>query len=229
MKNKELIQRVLSNIYSGVHDDENRITSRHIYSIAKGFRDRILSLQMNKKQEVAAHNYQILPCVELMEIPIELCPCVPPSGCTILRSKHEIPETIDSLYGNGIVQVMTLSRKKITPIKSESLTYVSDNKYTSKSLKYFLEGKYLYIVSSVVIKMVTVQGLFSDVIGAGVFPNACDTCKDCNSDCQDFLELDFPIDADLEAPLLEMVKAEILSSTRKTEQDGEQNQRQSDT
>ena len=225
MKNKELIQRVLSSIYSGVHDDENRITSRHIYSIAKGFRDRILSLQINKKQDVAAHNYQILPCVELIEVPIELCPCAPPSGCTILRSKYEIPETIDSIYGNGIVQVMTLNRKKITPTKSESIMYVSDNKYTNKSLKYFLEDKYLYIVSPVVIKMVTVQGLFSDTIGAESFPNACDTCEDCNGSCQDFLELDFPIDADLEAPLLEMVKAEILSSARKTEQDGEQNQR----
>lgn len=228
MKNKEVIQKVQQLYSRGVHSDDSRLKSRHIYSTLLTMRSTILVQQVNKKQKLSPWNYQKLPCVEMVEIDINECPCTPPSGCTILRSKFKLPLTLTGLYGTNLKSVSLLDRKPISEVDISSVPYLSSSKYTTSTLRYFLSGGYLYIVSDFTIKIVTVEGLFNDPIEAYKFENFCSSTGDC-IDCMDYMELDFPIDGDLMRPLLQLTNEELLNvfargveDRRNDSKDGEQ-------
>lgn len=227
MKNKEVIQRIQQLYSKGVHSDDSRLKSRHIYSVLKSVRNLLLTQQMNKKQALSNWSFQTLPCVELIEVPDSLCPCVPPSGCTILRSKYRLPSTVKSLYGDSFKSVFLMDKKPIPEVDMSVVPYSSGGKYTSNSLKYFINDGYIYVVSDVTLKIVTVVGVFEDPIDAERFENFCSSTGDC-IDCMDYMELEFPIDGNLIKPLLELTYQEVVSQfsqgveDKRNDSDGEQ-------
>ena len=227
MKNKEVIQRVQQLYSKGVHSDDSRLKSRHIYSTLKTVRNLLLSQQMNKKQTLSNWSYQTLPCVELIEVPDNLCPCAPPSGCSILRSKHKLPSIVKSLYGDSFKSVSLMDKKPIPEVDMSVVSYSSEGKYTSNALKYFINGGYLYVVSDVTLKIVTIVGAFEDPIEADKFENFCSSTGEC-IDCMDYMELEFPIDGNLVKPLLELAYQEVVAQfsqgveDKRNDSDGEQ-------
>jgi len=91
MKISEAIQRIQSLYSLGVQSDDSRLKSRHVYNKMKTVRGRLLYEKANKKQYIANSNYQILNCVELIKAEVHECPCIPPLGCCIYKTKHPLP------------------------------------------------------------------------------------------------------------------------------------------
>jgi len=104
MKINELIQRIQSLYSKGVQSDDTRLSNRHVYNKIKTVRSKLVSQEAKKKQKISSWNYQPIPCIELIKVDAHDCPCIPPVGCKILRSKDD-----DSTYmvfiknRNGIV------------------------------------------------------------------------------------------------------------------------------
>ena len=86
---KEIIQRIQSLYSKGVQSSDSRLTARHIFNKVLTVRTKLLSQQSAKKQKISDWNYQTISCVELIEIPPHQCPCIPPLGCELVRSKFK--------------------------------------------------------------------------------------------------------------------------------------------
>jgi hypothetical protein len=216
---REIIQRV-STLYSkGVRSDDSRLSSRYIYNKALSVRALLLSQKSNKKQTISQWNYQTLPCVEMVEIPIIECPCLPPIGCKILKSKYKIPNPLSNLNNILIQSVTSLDGSIIySQIGWVEKKYKSANKYTGNKPDYFIKDDYLYITHRYGPKVLTIIGIFEDPLKAYDYPSFCTDCEDC-LDCVSILDKDFPIDAQMVDNLIELVVQECIEGFSKGRED----------
>jgi len=226
MKLKDILQRVQSLYSKGVKSDDSRLTNRHIYNKLLTVRSRLISQEAKKKQKISQWNYQVLPCVELELVPPHDCPCVPPLGCKILRTKYKLPEPLTGLNGSLIQTVSTMDRGiKIDEVTLNAVNAQKGNKYTSKKMNYFLHNGYLYVTSTQNLKAISIVALFEDPIEASQFKGLCD-CEDCNN-CIDYLEQDFPIDNDLIDAMIELTINELVILFSQSQEDQTNNTRDS--
>lgn len=219
----EAIQRVQSLYSAGVQSNDSRLTERHTYSALLTARSILLRQRINKNQKVSQWTYQTLPCVELVTAPIHECACVPANDCIILKSKHKIPEPITGLE-ESLIQYVTSIDGSISFDKTsfENNRYNAGNKFTSKNPNYYIKNGFLYVTILKSLKAITISGLFYDFFEAKMFPSICESdCEECN--CPDIMELDFPIDADLVKPLLEIANQELIIIMKQVKQDNTNN------
>lgn len=209
MKVKEIIQRIQSLYSKGVDSDDTRLSSRHIYNKIKTVRARLISQEAKKKQKISAWNYQTISCIELIKVEAHECPCLPPLGCKILRSKFKLPSPLTGLSGDLIKSIHTIDRSiKIDEMSMTAMKYQKGNKYSKAKITYFIENEYLYISTPTTLKVIAMTALFEDPIEARKYQGLCE-CEDCDT-CVDYLEEDFPIDNDLIDALIELSLNEIV-------------------
>lgn len=218
MKLDDLIQRVQSLYSKGLQSDDSRLSSRHIYNKFLTVRPKLLTQQANKKQQISSWNYQTIPCIELIEVPSHECPCVPPFGCSVLRSRFKIPNVLTSIFGTLISSVTTINRGiKIDEMSFNGASYQKGNKYTSKKINFFIHQQYLYITTPAELKAVSMTAVFEDPIKVTLFAGLCECC-DC-VDCTDYKEMEFPIDNDLIEPMIELTNLELIEAFRYAQED----------
>lgn len=208
----ELIQRVQSGYSEGVQSDDSRLTNRHIYNKLLTSRSRLLSDISKKRQKINQWNYQTLPCVELIQAPLHECPCIPPSGCTILRTKYRLPKPLSNYDKHLIQSVTSLEGDTIfSEISWENKKYKNSNKYTAKKPDYFIRDKYLYITVITSLQVVSITGIFQDPMEVYDYPSFCEEdCTDCE-DCSNIMDRDFPIDGEDSDVLVQMAVEELLT------------------
>ena len=217
----EIIQRVESLYSKGAPSDDARLSQRHIYNKLLSVRGKLIFQKSNKNQKISIWNYQTLPCIELVKAPLHECPCLPPSGCQILRSKHPLPKPLLNLSTHLIDNVTSLDGAIIySETDWEGYKYKKGNKYTKKKLDYFVRNGYIYITHKDGPKIISLTGLFEDPIEADKFPSYCDKedCKDCQ-DCDSILDKEFPVDGDLIDLLVEFTVAELVNVFGQLRQD----------
>lgn len=207
----EIIQRVQSLYSKGVESDDSRLMRRHIYNKMLSTRGLLIFNKINKRQFISKWNYTMLPCVALIAVKENECPCIPAPGCTILRSKEKLPKPANSINGYIIDSVMSVDGS----IVFHEVTYLRknwrvDDKYTSAKPDYFIKDDYLYITSTRKLKAVTVIGLFIDPVEAENYPSYCDDMTDEPADCSPSpMDLEFPIDEEMIDALVELTVAEL--------------------
>lgn len=211
MKIEELIYRI-QNLYSrGNPSDDSRLSNRLIYNKLIGIRSLLLSQEANKKQKISRWNFQQISCIELIEVPTHDCPCIPPIGCKMLRSRYKLPKPLTGINGHLIESVFTIDKQiKIDEIPFTAYSYQKGNKYTAKKTNFFIHNDYLYLTTPSRIRVVSLIGLFEDPVIASSFSGYCDDkdCKDCH--CKDYLQEEFPIEASKIDTLVEMSVTELL-------------------
>ena len=220
MKIEEIVQRVQSLYSKGVPSDDTRLSQRHIYNKLLTTRAKLISEQAKKKQRVSQWNYQVISCIELIKVPTHECPCLPPIGCDMLRSKYKLPKPLSGLSGSLIQTVTTIDRgKKLNEVSINAVKSLTGNKYTSKNINYFIEQGYLYITTPSKIEFVRLIGLFEDPIKAKQFEGFCkENCIDC-VECIDYQQEEFPIDNDMIDALIELTIQELVILFSQAKQD----------
>lgn len=209
MKYNKIIQRIQSLYSKGVQSDDVTLTDRHICNKMITVRSKLISQEAKKKQKINQWNYQILNCVEMIKASIHECPCVPPIGCEILRSKYKIPKPLTNLNTHLIQSVTSLDGDVIfSEIGWIEKKYKSGNKYTAFKPDYFIKDGYLYITVKSKIRVITIVGLFDDPLEVDKFPSYC-PCEDC-TDCTSPLDKEFPMDNDMIDTLIDMCKIELI-------------------
>lgn len=211
MKIKEYIQRIQSLYSKGVESDDSRLTDRHIFNKMNTVRSKLINQKIKKNQKVSQWNYQILPCVELIEAPIHECPCLPPVGCKILKTKHPLPKPLTDMNNHKIQSVTSLDGSIIySEITWIAKKYKNSNKYTAKKPDYFIRNNHLYITHKGGPKIITIEGLFEDLLEVKNFPSVCpdDDCVDCN--CESILDQEFEVDAEQSETLIGLCVEELI-------------------
>lgn len=195
MTNLEVIQRVQSLYSKGAQSDDSRLSNRHIYNKLISVRSKLITDRVKKRQIISHLNYQLLPCVELIEAPIHECACVPDLGCVVLRSKYPLPEILTDIDSHLIESVTTLDSKiKIDETTWNALSFEKGNRYTKNSPKYYMRNGYLYLTHNKVLEVLSLSAIFADFIEAENFPSYCPTTT---VDCTSPLDKEFPMDHDM--------------------------------
>jgi len=205
----EIISRVQALYSSGIPSDDVRLSSQLIFNKMLTVRSKLITQSVSKKQRVGDWDYSYIPCVELIEVPTHMCPCLPASGCTILRSKHVLPSPLTGLSNDLIRSVTTIDLEhKIDYITLNAYKSSRGNKYSARKMNYFILEGYLYISTPKKIKVVAIQGLFEDPIEVVKFANMCD-CDTCDT-CLDYNEIEFPISLDQVDTMIELISQELV-------------------
>ena len=211
---RELIQRVQSLYSKGVQSDDSRLTPRHIYNKLQTIRTLLITQKAAKKQKISQWNYQSLPCVELVKAQPHECPCIPPVGCTILRTKYELPKPLLDLNQHLIQSVTSVDGSVIySEVSWNAKKYKAASKYTSTKPDYFIRSGYLYLTHKKGPKIISIEGLFEDPVVAAAYTSYCGdyTCEgnEC-VECISPLDVEFPIESSMIDTLIEMALKELI-------------------
>lgn len=182
MKLIEAIQRIQSLYSEGVQSDDRRLSSRHIYNKLITVRSRLLYEKINKKQFISSVNFQVLPCVELIKVPIHECPCIPPLGCCIYKTKYKLPTPISGINGHIIRSVTSLDGNIVySEISWQDKKYKQYDKYTSTKPDFFISNETLYITAKNEAEVIRIELLLDDPIEGYNFPSYCPSTDTCIS------------------------------------------------
>lgn len=207
----KVIDRVQSLYSKGVKSDDSRLSSRHIYSVIKSVRSQLFTEKINKNQSISPWNYDTIPCVEMISIQPNLCPCETPPGCKILRSKYKIPAMLHSYSGPIIKSInsLDLSGKRYSLVAIQEVKNQAGNKYTSNIGNAFFYGDYLFLSAGKESKVLSITALFDDMFEVYNFLQSCETdCNNCN--CESFLDKDFRSDQDTLNRIIRISSEELI-------------------
>ena len=211
MKIREVCERVQNAYSKGVASDDTRLSYRAIYNKLVTARAELLKQRLNKGARLSDRNLEFLECVALEKAEPYDCPCAPPSGCTILKSKCKLPRPVTSQRGDYVTSVTSIDGTtvydKTTWEAKKSKQY---NKWTGKEPDYFWKNDYLYITSPSLLKAVTVVGVFEDITGFSC--SFCDECEDDTipADCSSPLDDEFKVEASLIDTIVQMAVGEFI-------------------
>lgn len=220
MKIKEIIQRIQSLYSKGVQSDDVRLSSRHIYSKLKTIRGRLLYERVNKKQFLASINYQVLPCVELIKAPISECPCIPPLGCCIYKTKYPLPPPISGMNGHIIKSVTSLDGNIVySEITWQDKKYKQFDKYTATKPDYFMSGGYLYVTAKNDTEVIRIEILLEDPLDGYTHPMYCPTENNCTT----FFDKEFHLDNSMIDTAIEFTVQELIGVFNQNQEDTSNN------
>jgi hypothetical protein len=179
-------------------------------------RGRLLAQQVKKNQMLSQWTYQTIPCIEMKEVPVILCPCVPPVGCTTLRSKHKIPPVISGDDAHQFQSVTTLDGgKKLDEVKWHTSKYGKGAKYTSGFLSYYIYDGYMFVTTKKKPAILTATALFEDIEAAYKYPSCCDDGREC----MNILDQPFPLEGELFEAAIELSAQELIDWFNKNRED----------
>jgi len=212
------IQRVQSLYSRGVQSKNTRLSSRHIYSAICSGRSTLISQQYNKGQKIGQWAYQPLPCVEMITAKAHECVGAPPSGCTVLRGKHKMPQPITGIDKHLIQSVSSIDGTTESYDETTLATskYAEGDKFTSNKPQFYIHNGYPFITVKKMVKAIMIVGVFNDPVEANLFPTLCD-CEDCL--CNEITEMDFPIDSNLETALFQLASNELIAQFKQSKED----------
>lgn len=194
---QQIIDRVWSNYEHGMPSNDSRLRPRYIYELLKSGRSTLVKRELKKRNTPSDWVYQSLKCVTMEKVPIQECPCIPPVGCNILRSKYKLPQPI--FMNNPLRSVTSLDGSvEYSPTTWDELKYSSSNTYTAGRPEYFVRDGYLYITDKKTDTTVFVSGVFHDPVEVGRFNNYCE------DECFSALDQEFPMPEDLIGPMIEL-------------------------
>ncbi|GIW57585.1 MAG: hypothetical protein KatS3mg083_530 [Candidatus Dojkabacteria bacterium] len=200
----EAIQRVQSLFSVGVESEDTRLRPRHIYSILKTARARVLREAIGRGYSLAEDSFQTIACMPLIEAsPIE-CPCLPNLSCPVLRTEDKLPERIETRSFSGIRIVSSLDFKVIfSKIQYNMLPHVDKlSRFNRKKYYYYILNDYIYIVTDTGIRYIAVSGLFYDPYEAYRIQ--------CGNECVSPYDVEFEANAALIDNILRLAYDEVL-------------------
>lgn len=204
---KELIYMCLDELK--LYSDDALYTEEHIMFLLGKYRTFLIKQRYSDvKKQIPESNYQTI-CLDLIEVPaISGEPC---EGGSYLRSKEKIPFLMK--IGNPRVYPIDYYQGEITYVSRDRMRYVGYNKYLQNIIYASLgPDNYLYFKSFnpqfLYLEKVRITGIFEDTLAASELQ-----CPDesGNTVC-DVLDREFPIEAALVPPLIELVVKELLGA-----------------
>lgn len=161
---------------SGSNPNEFRIPDEQIYYWISQVRAMLIGQSLAKLDDLNDTWLQQINCMAL-ELADESECCLAPSGCYVLKTVDQLPNTIDTWRANWIVGITTPLGDTISKSNQFANKYQKYNKYTGKTRYFYLKNNYIYIVNDVMLEMINVQALFEDPLELSAFVSCeGDTC-----------------------------------------------------
>lgn len=158
---------------SGSNNIEFRIETMQLLFWINEVRAQLIAQSLNRRDDINDTWLQTINCLEMEQVDSAEC-CTVTSGCYVLRSKKQLPSTIDSYKDNWIVSVTTPLGDIIPKQNVFKARYQKYNTFTANKPGWYLKNDYLYVTNNQLLKYVNVTALFSDPTDLENFVN----CED---------------------------------------------------
>jgi hypothetical protein len=146
------------------------ISPRQIEMWVHQYRSILIKQDLDKGRMVNPDYIQELPGLQL-EVVDRTKGMEFPSGLYLLRTKLELPKTIDLNYKSGFTFVGTVDGREIQFVPESRVRWQQYKKYTGGDNMAFLRSKHMYLVYPSPIEYMTVRGVFEIPTEAGNFIN----------------------------------------------------------
>ena len=188
----EIAYNLLNLIRGGRSNQDEHISLDQIKFNIKHYRAVFIRRDYAKNGFSSRHTEQNLGCVRIIPVDASKC-CNLDTKCPVYRTEKKIPKTIRYNFEEAITYVGDVSGMNTIPmVSSNMLQWLSYDKYTSKKMKSYMIGDYLYIYNAEGLEAVNVRGVFEDPQDVAEF----EQCKE-DSKCYDDAKDDFPISMDM--------------------------------
>lgn len=195
---REYIDKIQTLYSKGIKSFSTRLSNRHIYSTIASIRKTLISQKSKKKQYVSSWSYQTF-CID-MEYNAK---------CNASITKYPLPKTLTDYNGDLIKSVRTIDgSENIDKIEPEQVKYLKGNRYTSKKLRYYIQDGYLYLNRNIGPKQIEVTILADNPLDVYYLNQCCSKEEDFN--CISPLDMEFPIDGDLEETLVQLASQRLV-------------------
>lgn len=182
---------------SGYVVDENPYSNLSVVRMLQEVRAAEIKLAMEQGKPLTEFMVQTLPCVEVVEMDRNECPCAPASGCYWLKVEKELPRYLKMISVTGIVA--NGENPRFTFIKWDRFQYIPKSRnITMRNGRYWTirdtgrGGPSLYLYGDRFLKTIAVSAIWEDPMWVEAFPD----CGERNMDafCNP-LDVDFHTDA----------------------------------
>jgi hypothetical protein len=158
--------------------DDSELDIRQIKFWIHNQRALFIRNELNRSRTIDADIIQTI-CAELEEVDASDC-CGIDLGCNILRTKKQIPETIELHNKQGIVRVgpVNKTKKGFSFVEYDRVPFLEHARFTGNMVFAFQHDNYIYIYTKdpryQEMEAITIRGIFEDPSEAGEFR----TCGD---------------------------------------------------
>lgn len=199
LTNREVIQAFREYTDSTGHVSEesswsNRLILRHLYS----FRAPLLMQKVNEGGNSYRRARQTIPCVPLVEVDTNECPCAPQSGCTWRKTKYKVPDPLGNFISvTSIDGGIMYGYRNWDDVKDK---FGSRVKAIREGATYSDKNGHLYLHNDIHKEFITVTSVFLDPRHVKLLPD----CEGNIDKCATPLDLEFPFDPELYPALFQM-------------------------
>lgn len=177
----KLVSDIRNIASSGSNPIEFRIEDSQVLFWCNEVRAMLISQAIQKRSDISDIWVQLISCLELEQVDKSEC-CEIQTNCTILRTKREIPSTIETSDINLILRVETPAGDIISKSNPFEANYSKYSKYTKEKPRWFIKNNRIYIINEDMLEYINVYGIFEDPSELKSFVSCSgDTCFDWNS------------------------------------------------
>lgn len=199
MLTKKLISYDLLGLLTKMKPEDDSYSLRNIGFWIDNTRGTLIRQSFNKGQSLNPDIVQTIPCLEVQQIDASECPCEI-TGCTILRSKLQIPTTVECNQQNLITHISSnlLPSKPFTVIPYARASYANNSKFGKKGTKAFIHNRYVYLLTDTLYTKISLSGVFQ-------YPEELNQYSDCSGNVCYTDDSYYPISNHMIETLKEMI------------------------
>lgn len=184
MTENEIVFSILDKVKPYLSDDTELSPRQVSFDIAKQ-RALLIRNELNKHRTIDPDIIQDLGCVELEAVdPAECCDIT--TGCKVLRTKLEIPSTIELHNDTGLTRIGPVDKtiREYSRTTLAASKFVGNGKYTQNEIYAYKANNRVYIISSddkaKYLTHINIRGIFEDPTDVIPFTN-CSSGSSCYS------------------------------------------------
>jgi len=182
---------------SGTPSISSRYTAYQIFDKLLSTRAAFIKRSKQARKGIGQQCVQTIPCIELIPVDKDMCPCNPPKGCKWLRSKDPLPKVISLISVTNSAADFNAEFVEWSQFKNK----ISGRSYDDSERFYtFLDvgtGSYLYLYNEDFLENIAVTGVFEDPTEALTFAGCSKLTKDQETALCNPLDVNVYTDIDL--------------------------------
>jgi hypothetical protein len=146
---------------SGENNYSFRISDEQFAFWFHEIRSMLISQSISKRQDISDIWVQDLSCMGLELVDASDC-CFITTDCYILKTKLQIPSTVETSSDNLILRITTPVGDVISKSNSFEVKYNRFNKYTGTKHQWYLKDGYIYITSDLLLEYINIFAIFEN-------------------------------------------------------------------
>jgi len=186
----EIAYNLLNLIRGGRSNHDEHLSLDQIKFNIKHYRAMFLRRDFARNGLTTRHVEQDLGCLEVAPVDASRC-CNLPIGCTIYKTKLEVPKTVRFNFRDAITYIGDVTGLGTIPmVEPHIVQWLPYDKYTNKKMKAFMIDNFIYIHNAKGLEYINVRGVFEDPEDLRLYNCGTDVCYDDSA-------TNFPIPMDM--------------------------------